>query len=286
MSDTEKLEGPVVLLLHTITNCGTLNAQFLEDVSTVDWAETRPLAYFLPRKAIPKFKFRSISTSRVEMTRNADGRKKYNGWVEFLKRAQDFNGSVVLLRGGDINDPQGFVKVLLHDSHDNVTLFHGAAPVPVKDEYSGVLRQLKCPEGSKIDPVWPEIAATAVVAGDAYQFDGVKTMVSTHFVTNTNLIGACFRAHVSNSMMAANAQKAASQKQSGVSVIKSHLRHVNKAADGAEFGNGIVSDRGSMMFEKRQSMHVEAIKEDDALSSTSTADSAASAGGRKFALAF
>jgi len=233
--DDGKLEGSVLLLTHSIANGGTLFLHYVEDVNTVDWESHAylggPLAYCMPTKPIPKFKFKSLATSRVELSRNATGKNLYTAWTEFLKKAQEFEADVVLFRTGKLSDSHGFVKIVFQDDFDGLTLFDGTAPHPVKDE-EGFWKQVPedLPQGSKFGN-WLSVAAAAVIAGDQPAFDGVKMVPSTHFMTNTNLFGSNFHRPAPKSPNAAAAAakfQVSEGRRGGVDDAKSKLKGVKR----------------------------------------------------------
>lgn len=69
----------------------------------INWKAEGPgpeksLAYFLPGKTVPKFKYTKAG-GKEELTRSTDSVKKnfFQGWTNFVKMAREFQGQFVLL---------------------------------------------------------------------------------------------------------------------------------------------------------------------------------------------
>ena len=83
-----RLAGGAVLLVHSAWG---VSAHYVQDVSSVEWAVTRPLAYFLTGRKLPPYLFTADSTAVEELSpehvSSSPERKLWLAWLEFFKKA-------------------------------------------------------------------------------------------------------------------------------------------------------------------------------------------------------
>lgn len=195
-ADLAKLVGSAVILGYEEANRGTVFIKWIEDIDKVSWDE-KPLAYFNPGKEVPKHKFKGVG-AKQELIRDASGKNLYTAYLEYIKKAQEFDGDVVMLRSGSLEDAQGFVQIVTCDGKDGLKVYGNGtqASMPEFSEDKGYWRQKEYMEGPEDAIVKLQgVQSVCVVGGDNQDFVGVSTMPSTAFVIKGESLGrgAAFR---------------------------------------------------------------------------------------------